>query len=304
MCPKMTNFPHMILLEIEAFLLDKTIAARSKNTLKFYSQELAIFAKLAKSHQVESLEELTPHVLRLCIADLQTRRSKGGLHAFGRALKSFLNWFESENELPAWQNPIRKIKTIGQANREALPGVSEEDIKKLLVACKDTQYPARNRALIYFLYDTGLRVSEVCELTLAEVDLKTGLVHVKNLKGGYIGIAFFHTTCKRELIKYFRHRPAFDPDAPLFESKTGRHLSRRGIANILQLLCTLADIPPVSAHDFRRAFCKAALRKNDVVTVARLMHHRDTSLVMRYTHQSVDDLQQAHNDSSPADNLK
>ena len=72
----------------------------------------------------------------------------------------------------------------------------------------------------------------------------------------------------------------------------------------LQSRRTKAGISKQSAHDFRRAFTKAALLKTDIVTTARLLRHQDTSQVMKYAHQNTEDLRKAHQQLSPADNLK
>ena len=72
----------------------------------------------------------------------------------------------------------------------------------------------------------------------------------------------------------------------------------------LQSRRTKAGISKQSAHDFRRAFTKSALLKTDVVTTARLLRHKDTSLVMRYANQDTEDLRKAHQQLSPADDLK
>lgn len=297
------RYPHMIRLEIEAFLLDRQSKQCRENTITYYRQELKIFSSLCESHSITTMEKLTPTVIRACIVDLQTRRTKGGISAFGKAIKAFLNWFEEEDEISNWNNPICKVKKIGEQNRQAIPGISPDEIQKLIKVCGKKRMDFRNRAIIYFFYDTGIRVSELCDLKIEDVNFQTGQVNILNGKGGFTGIVFISTKCKRELLKYLRHRIKIQPHEALFQNNYGTHLTRRGIDTMLDSLCRRAGIPKRSAHDFRRAFTKTALKNTDVVTVARLLRHKDTSLVMRYAHQNIEDLKGAHEKVSPADKL-
>jgi integrase/recombinase XerD len=298
------RYPHMIRLEIQAFLLDRQAKECLPNTLIFYQNELKTFQRLCEAHGIAEMEKLTPTVIRACIVDLQSHRNKGGISAFGKAIRAFLNWFEEEDELPDWKNPIHKIKKIGEQNRQAIPGITPEEIQKLINVCGKKRMGIRNRAILFFLFDTGIRVTEMCNLKIKDVNLQTGQVNILSGKGGFSGVVFISTKCKRELLKYLRHRLKTQPGDPLFQSNLGNHLTRRGVDTMLASLCQRAGIPKRSAHDFRRAFTKAALLKTDVVTTARLLRHKDTSLVMRYAHQDTEDLHKAHQLLSPADTLK
>lgn len=297
------RYPHMIHLEIQAFLLDRQSRQCRPNTIIFYQNELNTFQKLCESHGITTIEKLTPTVIRACIVDLQPRRNKGGISAFGKAIRAFLNWFEEEDELPDWKNPIHKVKKIGEQNRQALPGITPEEIQKLISACGKKRMGIRDRAILYFLYDTGVRVTEMCDLKIEDVNLQTGQVDIHNGKGGFSGVVFISTKCKRELLKYLRHRIGIKPNQALFLNNHGAHLTRSGVDTLLTSLCQRAGVPKRSAHDFRRAFTKAVLLKTDVVTTARLLRHKDTSLVMRYAHQDTEDLRTAHSECSPADAL-
>lgn len=298
------RYPHMIRLETEAFLLDRQTKECRFNTLILYRRELKIFIELCEKHEATEMEQLTPFIIRACVVDLQSRRTKGGIAVFGRVIRAFCNWFEDEDEIPDWKNPMHKVKKIGEQNKEAIPGITPAEIQKLIGVCGKKRMGPRNRAILYFLFDTGVRVSEMCALKLQDVNFQTGQVKILDGKGGFSGAVFIGTKCKRELLKYLRHRIGLQPDSPLFLSNLGEHLSRRGVDTMLDSLCKRAGISKQSAHDFRRAFTKSALRKTDVVTTARLLRHKDTSLVMRYAHQDTEDLRQAHQKLSPADNLK
>jgi len=297
-------YPHMISLEIEAFILARESQERSKNTIIYYRQELGIFSTLCSNHGIDSMEKITPTIIRHCVVDLRLKRSKGGLHAFGRAIKAFLNWFEIENEIENWNNPIKKVGKIGEQNKNPIPGIDPEKILQLISVCGKKRHGIRNRSILYFFYDTGLRVSELCNLNIQDVDLQSGIVQVFNGKGGVDGVSFISTKCKRELLSYFRHRGKMEGHDPLFLSNYQKRLSRRGVDTMLDTLCKKAGIDKESSHDFRRAFTKTTLKQNDMVTTARLLRDKSTSMVWRYAHQNIEDLREAHEKSSPANSLK
>jgi len=295
---------HMIQLEIESFLLDRKIAGKAENTIAYYQQELGIFRKLCENLDIFSIEDLSPSIIRKCAHDLMKRRSPGGLHAFGRAIKAFLNWFEKEEEIENWKNPIRKVGQIGKANQDALPGATPTEIKAMIAACGKNTIGLRNRAILYLLYDTGIRVTELCNIDYGDVDFDSGIIFLKKVKGGKPGFAFMGVTCKRELLRYLRHRRKPTKNEPLFLSRTKQRLTRRAIETVHHDICIRVGIESKpSPHDFRRAFTKTSLKKNDIVTVSRLMNLKDTTVIKRYYHQDEHDLANAHDLSSPADTL-
>src|SRR5512133_1992537 len=100
---------HIISLEIQGFMLDRRVRNLSTLTLQYYTTQLGYL-----SRGCPFMEDITPPVLRQGILDHG--------HAWYRAVKAFLLWYERENEDPAWHNPIRKV-TPPKRRTDPLPGI-------------------------------------------------------------------------------------------------------------------------------------------------------------------------------------
>jgi len=94
----------------------------------------------------------------------------------------------------------------------------QKKFKNLLVCAAKKRMDLRNRAMLYFLYDTGIRVSEMCDLKIEDVNIQTGQVNILDGKGGFSGTVFISTKCKRELLKYLRHRLKLHPGDAYFSA--------------------------------------------------------------------------------------
>lgn len=264
----------MITLEIQAFILDRKTRLLAENTIAFYRQELSLLITYCNT-----IHDLTPPLLRQILVDLRARRSPGGVHAFYRAVSAFCNWYEREEE---FDNPIHKVPAPNVI-REVKPGISTATFKALVqgLNAKDN-YTIRNRAIFYFLFDSGLRVTELCNLLIRDVDLNTGAVFVAHGKGGRSRTVFIGIQTRRELIRYLKRREYRQND-PLFLNRYNRAFDRAGIEAVIDSVCERAGITPPSPHDFRRAYALNMLRQGvDLFTLARLMGHSDITVLRRY----------------------
>ena len=96
---------------IEAFLRDFKMRGLSAFTVEFYRVQLRVFTTYCKAQSVTEVLNVTADILRGFMLELETKgHNAGGRHAFYRAVRVFLRWYESEAEPDAWTNPIRKVK--------------------------------------------------------------------------------------------------------------------------------------------------------------------------------------------------
>ena len=81
---------------------------------------------------------------------------KPGLNRCYRVARAFLNWWDEENEVADWKNPILKYKPP-KVNEEPIPGVKLADIQKMIDTCGKDALGARDRVVLLALLDTGCR---------------------------------------------------------------------------------------------------------------------------------------------------
>lgn len=285
---------------INEFIMERQARGLSNNTIDFYRLNLGLFADWLDTAGVVTLDELTADTIRKYILNLGTHRNKGGVHASYRAIKTFLLWSWDEYDKLS-RNPIERVKLPAPSNKP-LPGISLEDIKKMINAC-DTKLGLRDKTILLFLLDSGVRRAEFCALNIEDVDFSTGAVEIKHGKGDKRRTVFIGQKTKRLLRKYLRTRKELRLDSPVFVTSKGERLSYAGLRQIFRRRATHAGLEKTpGAHDFRRTFAVEALRNGiDLATLSRIMGHTSVSTTMRYLHLLDDDLQIAHRKVSPVD---
>jgi len=203
------------------------------------------------------------------------------------------------------QNPVAPIRTPKQEKR--LPKcLTYEEVQKLLSAPDDsTLLGARDRAILETLYSTGVRVSELVDLNIEDVDFEAGVLHVRG-KGKKERIAPIGQTALNAIRKYLRMRQAdpksgsFDPKA-LFVNKHGKRLSTRSVRRKLdKYLIQVGLDPSISPHTLRHTFATHMLNNGaDLRSVQELLGHQSLSTTQIYTHLTTQRLREAYQAAHP-----
>lgn len=156
----------------------------------------------------------------------------------------------------------------------------------------DKPLTVRNLALFELFYATGMRVSEVSDLTLQQIDLnlQTILVHGKGNKDRYVA---FDDRTKKSLVNYLenaRLKLLKDTDEQhVFLSNLGKPISDRGIQYVMQKTFNQAGISgKVHPHELRHTFATAMLNNGaDLRSVQELLGHSSLSATQIYTHVTM-----------------
>ncbi|MDR3319605.1 MAG: tyrosine recombinase [Desulfovibrio sp.] len=184
-----------------------------------------------------------------------------------------------------------------------LPEVfSREEVTTLLDTPRMTNSGRRDRCIMELLYAAGLRVSELCELTPADLDLQRGLVRIFG-KGAKERLCPLYTLIQKMLASYLRDwRPTFVPKTGyLFLNRSGRGLTRQYVWKIVKKYALLAGITrAVSPHTFRHSFATHLLEGGaDLRAVQLLLGHADISATEIYTHVQAERLLGIHRQFHP-----
>lgn len=218
-------------------------------------------------------------------------------------LRSFYKWLVRRNVLPA--SPMTLVRTPKQGRR--LPkAITLSQIERLLGA-PDTGDPlgARDRAMLETIYSSGLRVSEVVGLNLADFDAagRTLLIRGKGRRERIVpisghaqkAIAHYQAVLQATL------RPAGAADAALFVNKNGTRLSARSVRRKLDGYLTQAGLDPkISPHTLRHSFATHLLDNGaDLRSVQELLGHQSLSTTQIYTHLTTTRMREAYNHAHP-----
>ncbi|RMF73431.1 MAG: tyrosine recombinase XerC [Planctomycetota bacterium] len=202
-------------------------------------------------------------------------------------------------------NPVAGIRTPKQDKR--LPKCLDvSEIEKLFANCDTTTLlGARDRAILETLYSTGIRVSELVALDVADIDLGANVIRVRG-KGKRERVIPIGPGAVRAILHYLdlrrnvSHHPKHDPDA-LFINKHGQRLSTRSVRRKLDKYLLEAGLDlSVSPHTLRHSFATHMLRQGaDLRSVQELLGHQSLSTTQIYTHVSQEDAKQEYDEAHP-----
>ncbi|MBE6749748.1 MAG: site-specific tyrosine recombinase XerD [Ruminococcaceae bacterium] len=183
-------------------------------------------------------------------------------------------------------NPIDKIK-LKKAEKK-LPGVLDSsEIVLLLSQPKGDDFKSvRDKAMLELLYATGIKVSELIELTLNDINLQIGIIHLHNDKKERI--VPIYPAAVRSLTDYvYNVRPAIvldENEDKLFTNMSGQHLSRQGFWKIIKHYAEMAGIKKdITPHTLRHSFAAHLLENGAKLSdIKDMLGHTDISSTQIY----------------------
>jgi site-specific recombinase XerD len=236
-----------------SFLRHLRAEGRSPNTLRLYGQAVTFFSRWLESEgRTAALDELNRAAIREWLAVLSDTHEPGTVKIRYRGLHRFCSWLVEEGELP--DNPMSTLSPP-TLKMKPVPVITDDELVALLKACNGREFnDRRDEALIRFLLDCGVRISEACALRVDQLDLDEGMAIVKG-KGSKVRPVYFGARTARALDRYVRarsqHRWAH-LDA-LFLTQRGA-LSADGARERVKIRGTMAGIDALHPHRFRHTF--------------------------------------------------
>lgn len=224
------------------------------------------------------------------------------VQTYHRHLRTFFRWMISEGVLT--NSPMEGI-AAPIARPDQIRPFTQDQIRSLLAAARRSKNPRRDEALLLFLFDTGLRASEICGLKFRDLEMQGRRCTVCG-KGNKHRTVPFGGTVAKALWNYLRFQPR-DPGEALFLSERADPLTRSGLRQMVERLAISAGIDAVrsSPHTFRHTFAVEFLRAGgNIFTLQQLLGHTDIKMTNRYVALAQADIEAQHRQFSPADRLR
>ena len=270
----------------------------SRLTIKSYREDLLQLEEFLASAGCRRPGEATSGILR---------RFAAGLHAAGYAdatvarklasLRSFYTFGQREGWVTA--NPARPLRGPRRARR--LPRfLTGDEIGRLLSAPQTTAAGGlRDRAILELMYSAGLRVQELVNLDVADLDLANATVRVRG-KGRRERLGIVGSHARTALEAWLAERPR-SAGRPLFTNKLGGRLSVRGVARLLEKHLTAVGLGGrASPHTLRHSFATHLLDAGaDIRSVQELLGHKSLVTTQIYTHVTTTRLLDAFDRAHP-----
>ncbi len=284
---------------IKGYLLDGQVRGLSFKTLEWYRQKLQHFAAVLAAEQgVTELEAITPAHLRVFVLHMQQTKANENnplkpteeercispltVKGYVQVLRSFFTWAVEEELLNS--NPAQRVK-LPKTPQYLIATFTPERLEALLAACDTrTWIGFRDYTIMLLLLDTGIRVSELCGLTVEQVHEDYITVFGKGRKEREVGIS---PEVRRLLWKYLAkyRRPASPEIREVFVNVRGQPLTPSGVEQLLIEIKKRVGLEGVrvSAHTFRHTFARMFLEQGgDLYKLSRLMGHTDVKTTERY----------------------
>ena len=259
----------------------------SPNTIKTYRNEFMQLLLVLKSHSVDDCdaEKIRSYML-YCTKTLQL--SENSLHSRLNALKFYFEQVLHREkffyEIPRPKKPSKLPKII-----------NNKDIKKLL----DKTENLKHNTMLKLCYGMGLRVSEIVNLKISDIDSKNMQVFIERAKGKKDRYVNLPESILEQLRRYFREEK---PKYYLFEGQYGGKYSIRSVQQIFKNALKKANIiKPVGIHSLRHSFATHLLESGtDIRFIQELLGHNDIKTTLIYTQVSNNSVRKI---KSPLDNL-
>lgn len=274
----------------------------SELTLSSYRQDLKLFARWCQSNRLLLLEVSDVDLRRYLAFRLELQKlSARSTARFMSCVRGFYGYCLRERLVD--QDPAALIESPKQG-RPLPKSLSEADVEALLAA-PDVSDPIglRDRTMLEVLYACGLRVSELVGLTLADVNLRQGVVRVMG-KGGKERLIPMGDEAARWLLRYAKEaRPALLRGTVdvLFPSIRGQQMTRQTFWHRIKHWTLVAGIDKaLSPHTLRHAFATHLINHGaDLRVVQLLLGHSDLSTTQIYTHVAIERMKSLHGEHHP-----
>ena len=223
----------------------------SPKTLQWYAIALGLFRRFLENERGITLigEVDAPDIgawftyLRKTPGNHGKPRAERSIQSYARAARAFFHWLVRHETIE--RNPFDRVAFL-KVGKPLIRTIEPEEFERLLYACTPPgeigpladRAASRNRAILWLLYDTGIRLAELCNLRLGDFDRKHGVIIVMG-KGSKERRIALGSNCLRNLLYYLNlHRPGEEELAEwgsagedhLFLSETRLPLTKNGVS--------------------------------------------------------------------------
>lgn len=270
----------------------------SKNTIKNYKKDISQFISFLKEEKIGDFEKVGYDDFIKFISKLKSSEFKE--KSIGRkiaAIKSFYKFLTLRKYIK--KNPALLIKSPKIPER--LPNflTYNEVLKILEIPPRDNWQYLRDRAIIELLYSTGIRVGELVNLKIEDINFAEEVIKVKGKgrKERIVPVGKFALDC---LIEYIERRPN-KGEKFVFLNKYGKKLTERSVERIIKKYSIIAGInKKVTPHTLRHTFATHLLdRGADLRFVQELLGHERITTTQVYTHLTIEKLKELYNKFHP-----
>lgn len=259
----------------------------SKSTFESYLRDIKRFLEYLSAYPSFQLRDIDEEVLNIYVENIQkSGKSYATVLRTIASLKCFISYLHNVNAIDT--KPEISAKPT-KPQEKKFPEILTGDEVKLLLAqpnCAEMK-GLRDKAMLELLYATGIRVSELVNVSLSDVDLQIGILRLKSKLSERI-IPIYPSALKSisAYITKVREVVVYDPAVTtLFTNMNGRPMTRQGFWKIIKQYADMANInKEITPHTLRHSFAAHLLENGaPLKDIKEILGHSDISSTQIYT---------------------
>jgi site-specific recombinase XerD len=293
---------------------------KSFKTVAWYTANLKSFHNYLKNRCLpDTLDKIDIKVLRQYVLYLLKKNkyhghpftpekkevlSASSVHGHVRTLRAFFGWLVAEGLIEV--NPAKDLKPP-KLYQKVISTLSDDEIKAILALFTPMNSSnARNQTIFMLMLDTGIRMGELINLKIDDINMNMGLLKALG-KGKKERIVPVGSNAQRALQRYlFRYRPQpFSSSTDnAFLSVVGKPLTENSVKLIFSRLARRSGIARLHAHLCRHTFAtRFLINGGDVFTLQQILGHSTLGMVRNYVSLASNHVAMQHQRFSPLDRL-
>ena len=275
----------------------------AQNTLESYGRDLRQFQTFLQNSQLDFLRNSNRDTILSYLNNLQVKgRAVSTISRNLAAIKSFYQYLVRERHLE--KDPAVNLESPKLEKK--LPKIlSIAEVEELLKQPNSFQSTGlRDKAMLELLYATGIRVSELINLNISDVNLDMGYIkcYGKGAKERIVPLGSIAAKCVQEYISKGRPKLVRTyEESSLFVNHHGNRLTRQGFWKIIKKYAFEANITKdITPHTLRHSFATHLLENGaDLRSVQEMLGHADISTTQIYTHVTKNHLKEVYDKTHP-----
>ena len=271
----------------------------SSHTITAYSNDLSqFFFFLSSEYDIkDDVSKINFQIVRSFIADLLEKGiSARSVSRKISTLKTYFRFLIRQGVIK--ESPM--LKVVAPKSKKRLPlFIEQSQMESLLqdIMFEDNFLGARNKLIIELFYVTGIRLSELINIKITDIDFDNNLVKVLGKRDKERLIPISINVSNR--LKNFINR--YDVNCFLFSSKEGKKLYTKLVYRVVKkYISKISSISKKSPHILRHTFATHMLNNGaDINAIKELLGHVNLSATQVYTHNSIDQLKSVYKQAHP-----
>lgn len=260
---------------VKIYIAARSVENLSRNTLQFYLITLRSFFRTVN----KPLPSITTNDIRVYLYEYKTSRNikDSTLDTIRMIVKNFFEWLTEEGYLQ--KNPAARIAAI-KFHYEEREALNEMELARIRACCANI----RERALVDFMFSTGCRLAELCDMKIEDVDFQNKEVRILHGKGNKFRVSWLNADSIVSLKAYLLTRKDTNPYLFTSVRYPERKVNNKSIEKEIKTLAQNAGIGKnVTPHTFRHTAATIALRRGmKLEEVQKFLGHAKISTTLIY----------------------